>query len=355
MRIGIVNDLRLARETLRRIVDSAPRHRVAWTASDGAEAIDCLRSDRPDLILMDLIMPGVDGVEATRRIMGETPCPILIVTASVGLNIGKVYEALGLGAVDAVDTPKLGPAGELQGASPLLQKIDTLERLTRCPPRTPAAMPPMRGPQEEPSRRSRPTHALPPMVAIGASTGGPKVLARVLADLPADLRACVVIVQHVDAAFASGLVRWLDEFSPLPVSAITPGARPAAGRVLVAETNDHLVLNNEGLLDYSPEPAELCYRPSVDVFFRSLARRESAAGVAVILTGMGGDGAQGMAALRRNGWHTIAQDQASSIVWGMPRAAIAAEAVAQVLPASEIGPAIVAALGNRGNRKRGGS
>jgi two-component system response regulator WspF len=342
MRIGIVNDMRLAREALRRVVESAPRHRVAWTAADGADAISCARNDRPDLILMDLIMPGVDGVEATRRIMGESPCAILVVTSSVGGNIGKVYEALGLGAVDAVDTPRLGPDGQVSGGTVLLQKIDTLEKLATCPPPGPA--PPQSSGGHRPVRVA---DHLPPIVAVGASTGGPKVLARILADLPPGLPACVVIVQHVDAAFAGGLVQWLQGFTRLPVQGVAPGARPAPGRVIVAQTNDHLVLTPEGALDYSPEPREACYRPSVDVFFRSLARYRGEPGVAVLLTGMGRDGAEGMAALRRLGWHTIAQDEASSIVWGMPRAAIAAGCVAEVLSPAAIGPAIVGGLNPR--------
>ena len=129
MRIGIVNDLRLAREALRRAVDSEPRHRVAWTASDGAEAVERNREDRPDLILMDLIMPVVDGVEATRRIMNVCPCPIVVVTSSVSGHMGRVYEAMGLGALDAVDTPELGPTGDLAGAKVLLDKIQTVAKL----------------------------------------------------------------------------------------------------------------------------------------------------------------------------------------------------------------------------------
>jgi two-component system response regulator WspF len=344
MRIGIVNDLRLAREALRRVVEAAPRHHVAWTAQDGAEAVERTRGDRPDLILMDLIMPGVDGVEATRRIMREAPCPILVVTSSVGGNIGKVYEALGLGAVDAVDTPRLGPGGQIEGAAPLLQKIDVVEKMAKCPPSVLATGESVIG------QRPAPASDAPPVVAIGASTGGPNALARILTDLPADLPAGVVIVQHVDAAFAAGLVRWLREFSRLPVESVTPNGRPAPGRVLVAQTNDHLVMARDGTLNYSPEPREACYRPSVDVFFRSLARAWGTPGVAVLLTGMGRDGADGMAALRRQGWHTIAQDEASCIVFGMPRAAIAAGAAAEVLPPPRIAAAIVAGLSSRGRK-----
>src|SRR5436305_8168946 len=129
MRIAIVNDVAMTREALRRIVLSTPGHEVAWTARDGAEAIACARQDPPDLILMDLIMPGTDGVEATRRIMGESPCAILVVTSTVSGHMSRVYEAMGHGAIDAVDTPSLGPRGEVTGAAALLGKIAGVGKL----------------------------------------------------------------------------------------------------------------------------------------------------------------------------------------------------------------------------------
>jgi two-component system response regulator WspF len=133
MRIAIVNDMLLACEALRRVVLSVPEHQVAWTARDGAEAIERARADRPDLILMDLIMPRMNGAEATRRIMAESPCPILIVTATVGGRMNKVFEAMGHGALDAVNTPTLGPQGEVQGAAALLDKIATVGKLIGQP------------------------------------------------------------------------------------------------------------------------------------------------------------------------------------------------------------------------------
>ena len=133
MRIGIVNDTALAREALRRVVLSSPEHEVVWTANDGAEAIAMARADPPDLILMDLFMPGVDGVEATRRIMGESPCAILVVTATVSGHLSKVYQAMGYGALDAIDTPTLGPRGEIGGAAMLLHKIELIGRLVGKP------------------------------------------------------------------------------------------------------------------------------------------------------------------------------------------------------------------------------
>ena len=136
MRIAIVNDSLIAQVALQRAVASVPSHQVAWMARDGIEAVEMAAADRPDLILMDLIMPGFDGVEATRRIMAASPCPIVIVTSSVSGHMGRVYEAMGLGALDAVDTPELGPTGDLGGARVLLEKINTIAKLVGLAPRS---------------------------------------------------------------------------------------------------------------------------------------------------------------------------------------------------------------------------
>jgi two-component system response regulator WspF len=350
MRIGIVNDMLLAREALKRVVLAIPGHEVAWTACDGVEAIVMALRDRPDLILMDLFMPRLDGAEATRRIMAECPCPIVVVTATVSGHLGKVYEAMGHGALDAVDTPTLAPSGELTGSSALKEKIDTIAKLTGNAPglvpettgagrRTRA---PARAASPPPAAGARPA-ALPfPLVLLGASTGGPNALAEVLSGLPRNWDACILIVQHVDAAFAPGLASWLSERSGHVLEPAGDGDRPAPGRRLLAATNDHMVLSAERRLRYVVEPSDLSYRPSVDLLFESAADHWPDPGIAVLLTGMGRDGAAGLLRLRRRRWHTIAQDETSSIVYGMPRAAVEIGAAAEVLPVTEIAEAILA-------------
>jgi two-component system response regulator WspF len=357
MRIGIVNDMALACEALRRVVESSPGLRVAWIARDGGEAVDRTRTDRPDLILMDLIMPRTDGVEATRQIMAECPCPIVVVTSSVSGNIALVYEAMGHGAVDAVDTPSLGPGGQVEGAANLLQKIATIRKLTgldsslRLPRHTPhvgkaaSSWTDVRATgwgqgsrQTSPRPESGPPQSK--LVLIGASTGGPTALVRVLEDLPAGLPVSVVIVQHVDRAFAGGLVQWLGAHARMPVQLAEAGQRATVGKILVAHTNDHLAFERDGRLTYTPEPRDQSYRPSVDVLFQSALDAGLPPGVAVVLTGMGRDGALGLAALRSRGWHTIAQDRASSIVYGMPKAAAEIGAAVEILPLNEIGRAV---------------
>ena len=265
MRIGIVNDIVLAREALRRVVLSSPDHEVAWMAGDGAEAIAMARADPPDLILMDLIMPGIDGVEATRRIMGESPCrdPRRHRDGERPPR-ARCTRRWATAALDAVDTPRLGPRGEISGAAMLLHKIEVIGRLVgrpdrpdrsgdRCGPGPSRAAAPFAAPVEP---------ALDPLVVIGASTGGPQALAEILGRLPARLEAGIIIVQHVDAAFAPGLGQWLSEQARRPVTLIEEGHRPAAGEVLLTVTDDHLILDHDRRLRYSPEPRSACYRPS---------------------------------------------------------------------------------------------
>jgi two-component system, chemotaxis family, response regulator WspF len=342
MRIGIVNDMGLAREALRRVVVSSPEHEVVWTASDGDEAIALAREYRPDLILMDLFMPGTDGVEATRRIMGESPCAILVVTSTVSGHLSKVYQAMGYGALDAIDTPTLGIQGDITGAGVLLHKIEIINKLIGKPaerPRYRQSSAASVSPRSFVSRVEKPS--LEPLVVLGASTGGPHAVAEVLSHLPATLAATIIIVQHVDAAFAPGLGHWLTEQARRPVTMITEGHRPEPCQVLLCGTDDHLLLGPDRLLHFSAEPRTVCYRPSVDVFFASVARNWPRPGVAVLLTGMGRDGAQGLLQLRGLGWRTIAQDESSSVVWGMPKAAAEIGAAEEILPLDRIAEAIV--------------
>ena len=336
MRVGIVNDLRLAAEALRRTVAASPGLEVAWIARDGVEAVDLCASDPPDVVLMDLVMPTMDGVEATRRIMRDHPCPILVVTATVQGNLSMVYEAMSHGALDAVATPVLGRDGDLSGAEELVRKIATIGRLAGRDPAPVAA--------RSTTAATRPaTAARSVLLAIGSSTGGPGALARILRELPPDLPASVVLVQHVDRHFADGLAAWLDGQSGLRVRTIAPGDRPEPGLVLLAATNDHLVLGSDGRFRYTLEPVETPYRPSVDAFFESAARNAERPGCAVLLTGMGRDGAAGLLRLRGAGWHTIAQDEATSVVWGMPGAAVKLHAAVEVVAVDGIAARATAA------------
>lgn len=341
MRIGIVNDMVMARETLRRVVLSLPEHSVAWMAEDGAEAIQLACKDPPGLILMDLLMPGLDGVEATRRIMHESPCAILVVTSTISGHLSKVYQAMGYGALDAIETPTIGTGGEIRNAALLLHKIELIGRLVdkgRGEPQAAHAIPAIL-PHAKLANRAALT--LDPLVVLGASTGGPQALAEIISRLPAKFGAAVVIAQHVDAAFARGLGQWMSEQADRQVTIIAEGHRPARNEILLAGTDDHLILGDDCCLHYTVKPRDLCYRPSIDVFFASVARNWTRPGVAALLTGMLHDGAEGLLELRKLGWKTIAQDEASSVVWGMPKAAVDLGAAEEILPVSQIADAIV--------------
>jgi two-component system, chemotaxis family, response regulator WspF len=331
MRIALVNDVRMALEALRSVVLRTGQHQVAWMARDGAEAVELCARDRPDLILMDLIMPGVDGVQATHRIMARTPCAIVIVTATVNGHSSKVFEAMGAGALDAVKTPVLESAGTRDGAQALLAKLETIHRLLgggRV--NTHLAAP------RQSQRPVAPHHDQ--LVALGASAGGPAALGKILATLPPDFPAPLVVVQHVDVQFAQGLANWLDSQTSLPVRVARQGDRPEPGTVLLAGREGHLVFASPTRLAYVRAPAESVYRPSIDVFFESAARYWRGKVLAALLTGMGRDGAEGLRHLRLKGHHTIAQDRYSSAVYGMPKAAAQLRAAGEVLPLDKIGP-----------------
>jgi two-component system response regulator WspF len=341
MRIGIVNDLALARAVLRKVVQSVPAYSVAWEAVDGADAVTKAAADRPDVILMDLMMPVMDGAEATRQIMQKSPCPILIVTASVGVNHGKVYEALGAGGLDAVKTPTFGPCGAVAGAEPLLKRLarQNLSKANFTPAGGVLLLPPP----------GKPAAAAGfPLLAIGASTGGPDAVARVLAAVGPNSPAAVVVVQHIGSDFTAGLADWLKDRTGLSVKVAGRGERPIAGRVYVAGGDEHLILDPDRRFAYTAEPAAAVFRPNIDVFFESAAANWPDGGVGVLLTGMLRDGARGLLTLRNRGWHTIAQDEATCVVYGMPKAAAELKAAKEILPLDAIGPAARVQLAPKG-------
>jgi chemotaxis response regulator CheB len=232
---------------------------------------------------MDLIMPGMDGVEATRHIMAATPCAILVVTFSVGANSARVFEAMAQGALDAVDTPPLGIGNLRQSAAHLLAKIHTIGKVV--------------GEKSVSLEAQDFGHAKGDsgnwLIAMGASAGGPAALAKVLAGLPRNLPAAIVVVQHVDQRFAAGMAEWLCQHSALPVQVALEGDAPRSGTVLLAATGDHLILKAANRLGYTSKPTDYVYRPSVDVFFQSVNLRWQGNIAGVLLTGMGRDGALG--------------------------------------------------------------
>jgi two-component system response regulator WspF len=324
----------LAVEALRRALALEPAHQIAWVAGNGAEAVELCGRDVPDVVLMDLLMPVMDGVEATRQIMARSPCAILIVTVDIEQNVHRVFEAMGHGALDAVNTPALG-SGQAQEAAALLRKIQNIGWLVGQPDNRGRGAAEPRKPHSGGQR----------LVAIGASAGGPASLAQLLKQLPEHFPASVVLVQHVDEVFAAGMADWLASESRLPVRLARDGEQPQPGTILLAGTNNHLRLLRNGELAYTAEPASHVYRPSIDVFFDSLVAHWKGEAIGVLLTGMGRDGAEGLKRMRGRGFLTIAQDQASCAVYGMPKAAAAIGAAVEILALERIAPRLVEAFG----------
>lgn len=331
MKIAIVNDMPMAVEALRRALAFEPAHEVVWVASNGAEAVKQCAELTPDLILMDLIMPVMDGVEATRRIMAESPCAIVIVTVDREQNVHRVFEAMGYGALDVVDTPVVGAGNAKAAAAPLLRKILNIGWLIgQSDSRVRSAPTPLRTMQQRKS-----------LVAIGSSAGGPAALEILLKGLPRNFPAAIVLVQHVDQVFAAGMAEWLSSASGLTVRLAQEGEQPQSGTVLLAGTNHHIRLLKNGTLAYTAEPVNEIYRPSIDVFFESVVSYWNGDAVGVLLTGMGRDGAQGLKLMRQQGFLTIAQDQRSSAVYGMPKAAAAIDAAVEICPLDRIAPRLL--------------
>jgi two-component system response regulator WspF len=335
MRIAIVNDVPIAVEALRRAIGQEPSYQLAWVAADGAEAVKRCSQDTPDLILMDLVMPVMDGVEATRLIMSQSPCPILIVTSTIETHSAEIFQALGAGALDVVQTPLFAGNGETCGFAALKFKINNIGRA---------------GSQDDSYKRSvqdaRKESTVPAdagncLVGIGASSGGPAALATILSGLPRDFPASVIIVQHVDAQFVPSLGVWLNQTSAIHVRVARDGDKPQPNTALIAGTNDHLLFVNPHSLGYNPEPRDCFYRPSIDVFFQSVVRHWKGKAAGILLTGMGRDGAKGLRAMREAGSFTIAQSAASSVVYGMPKAAAELNAASRILPVNEIAKEVI--------------
>jgi two-component system, chemotaxis family, protein-glutamate methylesterase/glutaminase len=317
---------------LSRVIAAEPGFEVVAAAADGNEAARFARDLRPDVITMDLNMPDADGFSGIARIMAETPTPILVLTVNREEAVG--FRALSLGALDILEKP-----------SPT-SSLDDYGALLRSRLRLLAGVKVIRHPRGLRARRAstaRPA-ARPELVAIGASLGGPRALAALLRALPAAFPAPIAVVQHIADGFTEGLASWLDQEAHLEVREARDRDALRPGLVLLAPTGRHLVVS-QGVARLSDGPPLDGFRPSVTPLFRSVAEAYGSRACGVILTGMGRDGAEGLKALKVAGGHTIAQDEATSAVYGMPRAAIETGAVDQVLALEDIPRALVELVG----------
>lgn len=345
IRVLLVDDSALARTIIARVLSKTPEIRVVATAAHGREALEAIPRVRPDVICTDLRMPVMDGLELIRAVMVHHPCPILVLSVSVQHDQTEhIFEVLEAGAVDVMIKPRAGLSGEDDlEAEELIRKIRILAgvRVFRRQASEPRTTPP-RIPTLSENR-------IPAMIAIGASTGGPQAFRDILAQLPADFPAPIVCVQHISPGFMQGLVDWLAGQCRIPVQSARSGLLPQAGYAYFPADGAHLLLDDRGRFACTDDPPCCGHRPSINLTFQSLARRYSAGVAGILLTGMGSDGVSGLKAIADAGGVTIAQDETSSVIFGMPREAIAAQAARYVMPLSGMAPALVQWLTGKGH------
>lgn len=335
IRVLIVEDSRVVAEFLTQVLQADPQLQVVGTASNGEEAVQAVQRVQPDVVTMDIHMPGLNGFDATRRIMETLPTPIVIVSGSFAADeVAMNFRAVEAGAV-AIIAPPVGPGApdherstrELIDTVKLMSEVKVVRRWPRTRmPRSDATT----ASAVEPRRSSAPN--APQIVAIGASTGGPLVLQTLLSGLPRAFPLPLLIVQHMSHGFAHGFVEWLGRTSGFPVSLARSGEYLHAGRAYVAPDDFHLGVQAGCGALLSKAGPENGMRPAVSFLFRSVAATFGGKAVGVLLTGMGRDGADTLLELKQAGALTIAQDSETSVVHGMPGEAIRLGAAALVLP-----------------------
>jgi two-component system chemotaxis response regulator CheB len=330
----VIDDSAVMRSFLGRVVASQPDMELAGVVSDPMLAIDRIRRCAPDVITLDVEMPRMNGLDFLRKLMAVRPLPVIMISSLTQRGAEASFRALELGAVDFF--PKPASLEELDAVGPdIAEKIRAASQarvLRRPSAPEPAERPP--GPARSPSRAPAGT-----IIGIGASTGGVEALRGMLTQLPPDMPP-ILIAQHMLPGFTETFARRLDSLSELSVKEAQDGEEPLQGVAYVAPGARHLMLDRRGaryVLRVTEDPPVNRHRPSVDVLFRSMAAAAGAHAIGVMLTGMGADGAEAMLELRRAGARTIAQDEASCVVFGMPRQAIALGAVQEVLPLCDVG------------------
>lgn len=344
IRVLVIDDSRTARELLVAMLESAGGLQVVGVGETGEDAVRLARRIRPDIIAMDIIMPEMDGLEATRAIMREAPTPIVLLTSTLMYSdVNLTFEAMRLGALAVVNKPPIGDDAawetvlqtmRLMAKVAVVRRWDPEARKTAPAdaPASPATTPPpnqMTGPGAGTRPRAQ-------IIGIGSSTGGPAALATVLGPLPADFPLPILVVQHITKGFGPGLAEWLNTQTPLRVSLAGHGDTPQPGNVLMAPDDCHLQVNASGIVELCKDPPYRGLRPSINYLFKSLANVYGQQAVGIQLTGMGDDGAEGLEKLRKQGGWVIAQDEKTCVVNSMPHEVIARKAANEILAPPQI-------------------
>lgn len=360
IRVLLAEDSATIRQYLTTLIEEIPGMRVVGQAANGRDVIDMALRLKPNVISMDVRMPVLDGLEATRRIMAQQPTPVVVVSGLLDEDINLSLQALEAGALAVVSKPpdRTHPAFEHKRRQLLttlramagvrvISRRDRLHRVINLEA-DPSQSYRIADHENEPQWQKQVTRRIKPeIIAIGASTGGPSALHRLLRSLPDDLPLPMVIVQHIPNEFIDGLTRWLASVTHLRVQVATHGQILRPGMVVISPGTAHLLIERRGMdlitrLDYDSNGYR--YHPSVDALFHSIARTCGSAAIGIVLTGMGDDGTLGLQAMHDAGAHTLAQDAASSTVFGMPNAAIQRGVINQIVSLADLSSEILKLL-----------
>lgn len=353
VRVLVADDSMVTRMFLVHLLESDARIRVVGAVADGQAALDFVHRDPPDVVLMDIHMPRLDGFEATRRIMETRAVPIVICSATANArDLAITFRAMEAGAIACIEKP-LGrehpdfeaTAAHLLETVKLMSEVRVVRRTARTV-RSAAAREAMR-------REGRDDRGAVKLVGMGASTGGPPVLQTILAGLPKDFPAPILVVQHIARGFLAGMADWLDQTTGFRVKIAAHGTVPLPGHVYLAPDDFHMGVSPSGAIVLAREDPWSGQRPAVSFLFHALARVYGPAAVGVLLTGMGRDGARELKLMRDYGAVTIAQDRETSVVHGMPGAAIALEGATHVLPPARIADMLATLVEPRSGAEEG--
>jgi len=351
IRVLVVDDSALMRKLIPQMLEDDPQIEVVGTAMDGNFCLKKIEELHPDVVTLDLQMPGMNGIETLKEIMRRSPLPVVVVSALSTEGASVTFKALGLGAVDFVTKPRDASAHMAETTAELKAKIKAAadSKIVR----------PGRSPDSAARREKLTAKSSPPpakLIAIGVSTGGPQALEYLLSQLPPDFPGAIVVVQHMPLGFTDMFARRLDETCSLRVKEAQSGDTLQAGRVLICPGSRHMRVKRLPMGDVvvlNDEPRVNGHRPSVDVLFQSAAEEFGPQTIAILMTGMGDDGAEGLGAVRRAGGMTIAQSEDSCVVFGMPKAAIERGYATRVVALEVMGATLQALCGRDGHGETG--